>query len=60
MLKQKRHLFELFFIAADLFMVSCAWCLAYWLRFVSGFVSVPKGVPGFYNYSLMLLFIWLI
>lgn len=40
--------------------VSCAWCLAYWLRFMSGLMSAPKGVPGFYNYSLMLLFIWLI
>ena len=60
MLKQKRQLFELLFVAADLFMVSCAWLLAYWMRFQLEFVPAYKGVPDFANYLAMLLFIWLI
>lgn len=60
MLKQKRQLFELLFMVADLVVVSCAWLLAYWIRFNSGWVEVDKGRPPFVNYLSMLLFIWLI
>ena len=60
MLKQKRQLVELGFVAADLLVVSCAWCFAYWVRFVSGWVEVEKGIPPLSNYLSMLLFIWLI
>lgn len=60
MLKQKRQLFEVLFIIADLATVSVAWLLAYWLRFVSEFVPVHKGIPAIDNYLSMLLFIWLI
>ncbi|MCI5066009.1 undecaprenyl-phosphate glucose phosphotransferase [bacterium] len=60
MLKQKRQLFELFFVAADLFAVSCAWLLAYWVRFQSGVVPIDKGIPSLDNYLTMMLFIWLI
>ena len=60
MLKQKRQLFEFLFMAADLVVVSCAWLLAYWIRFNSGWVEVDKGRPPFVNYLSMLLFIWLI
>lgn len=60
MLKQKRQLFEVLFIIADLVTVSVAWLLAYWLRFVSEFVPVHKGIPSFDHYLSMLLFIWLI
>ena len=60
MLKQKRQLFELFFMAVDLFVVTCAWVIAYLLRFKTDLVPVEKGVPSFDNYLSMVLFIWLI
>ena len=60
MLKQKRQIFEFLFIGADLFVVSLAWCLAYWLRFETDLIPVEKGIPPFRDYFLMLLFIWLI
>ncbi len=60
MLKQKRQLFEMLFIAADLAVVSCAWVLAYWLRFFTEWVPADKGIPPVTNYLAMLLFIWLI
>ena len=60
MLKQKRQLFEYLFMAADLCVVSCAWVVAYWLRFATEFVPADKGIPPIGNYLSMLLFIWLI
>ncbi|MBX7137897.1 MAG: undecaprenyl-phosphate glucose phosphotransferase [Oligoflexia bacterium] len=60
MLKQKRQLFELLFMAADLLVVSGAWCLSYWLRFEFELIAVDKGVPPFQHYLSLLLFIWLI
>ncbi len=60
MLKQKRQLFELLFMASDLFVVTVAWCVAYWLRFMTDFVPPEKGIPPFDNYLYMVLFIWLI
>jgi Undecaprenyl-phosphate glucose phosphotransferase len=60
MLKQKRQLFEYLFIVADLVVVSAAWVIAYWMRFMSGLIPVDKGVPDFGQYLGMLLFIWLI
>jgi len=60
MLKQKRQLFEFFFVATDLFVVSVAWLLAYWFRFQSTLIPVEKGVPPFDHYLTMLLFIWII
>lgn len=60
MLKQKRQLFELLFVGADLFVVSLSWILAYWVRFEFDFIPADKGVPPFINYVSMLLFIWLI
>lgn len=60
MLKEKRQLFEFMFVAADLFVVSISWLLAYWLRFEFDWIPIDKGVPDFGNYFSMLLFIWLI
>lgn len=60
MLKQKRQLFELFFVAADLAVISLAWIMAYWLRFRSALVPIDKGIPSFEHYLSMILFIWLI
>ncbi|RIL06643.1 MAG: undecaprenyl-phosphate glucose phosphotransferase [Proteobacteria bacterium] len=60
MLKQKRQLFELLFMGADLFVVSCAWILAYWIRFETEFIPADKGTPPLSDYLPLLLFIWLI
>lgn len=60
MLKQKRQLFELLFMVADLVAVSCAWLIAYWIRFHTDFVRADKGVPPLAEYASMLLFIWVI
>jgi FlaA1/EpsC-like NDP-sugar epimerase len=60
MLKQKRQLFEYLFVVSDLVVVSAAWVVAYWVRFKSGLVAIDKGIPDFYQYLSMLLFIWLI
>lgn len=61
MLKEKRQIFELLFVATDLFAVTIAWFLAYWLRFeIELLFPVEKGIPPFSNYLSMLLFIWLI
>ena len=60
MLKQKRQLFEYFFMIADLVVVTIAWIVAYWLRFGTELVPVEKGIPEFYQYVSMLAFIWLI
>lgn len=60
MLKQKRQLFEILFLGADLIAVTLAWVLSYWLRFESGIIPVDKGVPEIGSYLMMLLFIWVI
>ena len=60
MLKQKRQLFEYLFMVADLVVVSAAWVVAYWLRFMTGLVPTDKGIPEFAPYLSMLVFIWLI
>ncbi len=60
MLKQKRQLFEFFFMGADLLVVSVAWLLSYWVRFKTDLVEVDKGVPDFFNYLSMIFFIWII
>lgn len=60
MLKQKRQLFEYLFMIADLVVVSAAWVIAYWLRFMTDLIPVEKGVPQFSHYASMLIFIWLI
>lgn len=60
MLKKKRQLFELLFMVSDLFVVSIAWLVAYWLRFFVDIIPVEKGVPDVQHYLNMILFIWLI
>jgi len=60
MLKKHTQLFEAFFTASDLLIVSLAWGLAYWVRFSSGLIPVEKGIPELTDYARMLLFIWLV
>ncbi|MBL7661190.1 undecaprenyl-phosphate glucose phosphotransferase [bacterium] len=60
MLKKNAQLFEALFVATDLFVVSLAWIFAYWLRFLSGWIAIDKGIPPFVDYVKMLIFVWLI
>ena len=60
MLKQKRQFFELLLLVADVFFVSVAWLVAYWLRFGTDWIPAEKGVPDFGVYLAMVLLIWLI
>ncbi len=60
MLRQRRQLFEFFFMGCDLAVVSLAWVVAYYLRFYTELFDVDKGIPEFGGYALLLLFIWLI
>jgi Undecaprenyl-phosphate glucose phosphotransferase len=60
MLKQRRQIFEVIFIVADLLVVSAAWLLAYWLRFETKLVPAEKGVPDFGQYASLLVYVWVI
>ena len=60
MLKRHSQIFEGMFTASDLLVVSCAWTLSYWIRFVSGYIPVDKGIPPFTDYARMLIFVWLV
>lgn len=57
MLKEKRHLFEFFFMAADVMVIIAAWLAAYWIRFESGFFELDKGQPLFREYASMVILI---
>lgn len=60
MLKKHYQLFESFFVASDLFVVSISWVLSYFVRFNWGLLPVEKGIPLFSDYLKMLIFVWLI
>jgi Undecaprenyl-phosphate glucose phosphotransferase len=60
MLKQKRQIFEIFFMVADICAVSLAWVLAYVTRFYVDIIPADKGVPPFQSYLSMVLFVWII
>ncbi len=48
-------------MAADLFVVTAAWLVAYLLRFHTSLIPTDKGVPYFYEYLVLipfLCFIW--
>ncbi len=46
-------------VGSDLFAVSVAWTIAYFLRF-SGFFPTEKGIPSIYLYGRLIPFIWAI
>ena len=60
MLKQHHQVFQGFFLAADMVVVSLAWIFAYYLRFEWGPIPAPKGIPPMTNYLPMVLFVWVI
>ena len=44
--KQRQQLARLFAVS-DALAIGCAFLLAFWLRFHSGLLRVPRGVPRF-------------
>lgn len=60
MLKRHYQLFESLFVASDLFVVSIAWVLSYFVRFSWGILPIDKGIPLFSDYLRILIFVWLI
>jgi len=61
MLKKHAQFFESLFIISDLFILSAAWVLSYFLRFNTLLINVPVvGVPPFLHYLEFLLPLWII
>lgn len=55
MLKEKRSLFELLFLASDLVVVTFCWPLAYYLRFQLNLPAYFGKAPPFFDYYLPLV-----
>lgn len=63
MLKERRSLFEVFFISFDVFLVSFAWLAAYWFRFYSGLFSIEKGIPSlglYFSHLWLVCLVWIV
>ncbi|HBG47849.1 MAG TPA: undecaprenyl-phosphate glucose phosphotransferase [Deltaproteobacteria bacterium] len=54
MLKKHSQLFESLLLIADLVIITLSWVLSFHIRFQSGLVATPKGIPDFLAYSLLL------
>ncbi|MBW7956603.1 MAG: undecaprenyl-phosphate glucose phosphotransferase [Deltaproteobacteria bacterium] len=55
MLKKHSQLFESLLLISDLVIIAFSWALSFHIRFHSGLLSVPRGVPDFFAYSLLLI-----
>lgn len=55
MLKKHSQLFESLLLISDLIIIASSWALSFHIRFHSGLLSVPRGVPDFFAYSLLLI-----
>ncbi len=55
MLKKHSQLFENLLLISDLVIISSSWALSFHIRFHSGLLSVPRGVPDFFAYGLLLI-----
>jgi Undecaprenyl-phosphate glucose phosphotransferase len=54
MLKRHSQLIEGAMFLADLAITAGAWCLAFWLRFNTGWIPAEKGIPDFDRYLQVL------
>ncbi|OQX67435.1 MAG: undecaprenyl-phosphate glucose phosphotransferase [Sorangiineae bacterium NIC37A_2] len=62
MLKRYHEGFSFLFRTIDVLVVIASWFFSYWLRFHSGLVAAPKGVPEFSGYAALvplIVFLWL-
>lgn len=60
MLKKHSQLFESLLFLSDLVIIAFSWLLSYYVRFHSGLMPAPQGVPDIYAYSVLLVPIVLI
>jgi Undecaprenyl-phosphate glucose phosphotransferase len=61
MLKKHTQLFKSLFILSDLFILSLAWVLSYFLRFYTPLIKPPlSGIPPFSAYVEFLFPLWLV
>ena len=55
MLRRYATFVTMFRSAGDIFIIACVWLLAYCIRFQSGGVSIPKGIPDFQRHLILTL-----
>jgi Undecaprenyl-phosphate glucose phosphotransferase len=54
MIKKRRKQLVQFFIISDFIAIILSFNLAYWIRFSSGLIGAPKGIPEFKRYLIIL------
>jgi exopolysaccharide biosynthesis polyprenyl glycosylphosphotransferase len=54
--KQREHLARLF-VSSDVLAVMISFLVSFWLRFASGLLGVPKGIPRFSSYLFIVPFL---
>jgi exopolysaccharide biosynthesis polyprenyl glycosylphosphotransferase len=52
MIKRRRKQLVNFYILSDFIAIIAAFNVSFWLRFHSGLLSAPKGVPGYHGYLI--------
>ncbi len=57
MIKKRREQLTYFYLLSDILAIVASFALTFFLRFYSGFISVPKGVPHYGKYFLVLPFL---
>ncbi len=61
MLKKHSQLFESIAFISDSVIIAFSWLLTYYLRFYGNIFPITKGIPDFFEYSLLLapiIIIW--
>lgn len=59
MIKRRRKQLVQFYIASDILAILLSFHLTFWLRFYSGLVAAPKGVPEYTQYLILIPFLML-
>jgi exopolysaccharide biosynthesis polyprenyl glycosylphosphotransferase len=54
--KQREHLGRLF-VSSDVLAIVIGFFISFWLRFASGLLGVPKGIPPFSSYLIVVPFL---
>ena len=57
MIKRRRKQLTQYFIMGDLAAITLSFYLTFWLRFQTGLLGAPKGIPEFKNYVLLIPFL---
>ncbi len=57
MIRKQREQLARWFALSDALAVACAFIFSFWLRFHSGLLRVPKGIPRFSSYLVVIPFL---